>query len=587
MIGVTPLTTSADEPEGQRGRLAGDPGQGLGLQRAFVKLLFSFRGQDPSLDARLKRLGQAIKTAPKSIAVLTLIDEVVEQITEITQRSPDVTGVACQLANFLGQIRLDPESGAQGRALQLRLAGARTQDELERLSRASVQLINHQLHDREIIPEPGETGSGNAPLSRLLHLLETENQLAGTVQNLRHRLDEARTQRACLDLAEETATALSFALQNTIASLPPDNVALCRRLLAEIFKAIEPLGHHDRSIENVRGRIEAAENEMDLVVAARQLGGGLKSQRLGYERELKELSEFLARIVQRVEELSTNLRHSGYTHENTVKKSVEMQHALQGQMKEMRERVVEEEEINELKLFVADQLVKIEDSIDQHVKAEGVRQQDARVHVAETLRRLSELEHEMAQLQNDFDEQHSLNLIDPLTGAYNRLGYMEGIQQAYLHWTRSGGDLSLVIFDLDLFKNINDQFGHSTGDKVLISVAGLMRKHIRGVDLICRCGGEEFVLVMPDVDIESAARVAEKLRAAIGSSQFRFKDEPVPVTVSCGISHFRDGDTVEDVFERTDRALYRAKNLGRNRCCIDDGNKTPERLPLEAVSRNT
>jgi diguanylate cyclase len=190
--------------------------------------------------------------------------------------------------------------------------------------------------------------------------------------------------------------------------------------------------------------------------------------------------------------------------------------------------------------------------------------------VVETLRRLSELESEMAQLRSDFDEQQSLSMIDPLTGVYNRLGYMEGISREYARIQRHGGTLSIAIFDLDFFKNINDQFGHATGDKVLSSVAALLRKHVRGVDLICRYGGEEFVLVMPETNLEGAATVADKLRNVIGSSQFRFKDAPVPVTVSCGVASFRVEDTIDEVFERADRALYRAKNLGRNRCCLEE-----------------
>jgi len=100
----------------------------------------------------------------------------------------------------------------------------------------------------------------------------------------------------------------------------------------------------------------------------------------------------------------------------------------------------------------------------------------------------------------------------------------------------------------------------------LTSLAALLRKHLRGTDHICRIGGEEFVLIMPDTDLNGAFTVAEKMRTTVAASQFRFKDAPVPVTLSCGVATFQGEDLVEDVFERADRGLYQAKNTGRNRC---------------------
>jgi diguanylate cyclase len=160
-------------------------------------------------------------------------------------------------------------------------------------------------------------------------------------------------------------------------------------------------------------------------------------------------------------------------------------------------------------------------------------------------------------------------LIDPLTGILNRLGYNESVAREYGRWKRMGGNLALAMLDIDHFKQINDRFGHATGDKVLTSLAALLRKHLRGVDHICRVGGEEFVLVMPDTDLTGAAVVAEKMRATVAASQFRVKDTPVPVTFSCGVATFHAEDLVEDVFERADRALYLAKNSGRNRCATE------------------
>jgi diguanylate cyclase len=159
--------------------------------------------------------------------------------------------------------------------------------------------------------------------------------------------------------------------------------------------------------------------------------------------------------------------------------------------------------------------------------------------------------------------------MDPLTSVFNRMGYNEGIGREFARWKRYGGELSLLTFDLDFFKSINDSYGHAAGDKVLASVAALLRKQIRQCDVLCRLGGEEFAVILPETNVYGAAAIADKLRASIASSQFRFKDQPVPVTVSIGAAEFRGADTQEDVFERADRALYLAKKGGRNRCCTE------------------
>jgi diguanylate cyclase len=183
---------------------------------------------------------------------------------------------------------------------------------------------------------------------------------------------------------------------------------------------------------------------------------------------------------------------------------------------------------------------------------------------------MTSLESEMADLRASLNEQQAISLRDALTGVFNRLGYTEAITREHSRWQRHGGELSLAILDLDLFKSINDQFGHATGDKVLTAVAALFRKQVRAGDLVCRIGGEEFVVVMPETSLDAAVVVADKLREAVAASQFRLKDQPVPVTISCGVAAFHDVDGIDEVFERADQALYRAKAKGRNRYCVEE-----------------
>ena len=125
-----------------------------------------------------------------------------------------------------------------------------------------------------------------------------------------------------------------------------------------------------------------------------------------------------------------------------------------------------------------------------------------------------------------------------------------------------------MVCDIDLFKRINDSYGHLAGDKVLTIIARSLQRNLRVSDFIARFGGEEFVILMPGTTAEDAKIVAEKLRKKIEQSPFNFKKEPVQITISFGISQFAMDEHADEVFSRADKALYKAKKLGRNQSQI-------------------
>ena len=157
-------------------------------------------------------------------------------------------------------------------------------------------------------------------------------------------------------------------------------------------------------------------------------------------------------------------------------------------------------------------------------------------------------------------------MTDSLTGAHSRYAYESRIAEEFHRWQRHSQPLAFSIWDIDLFKRINDSYGHEAGDRLLRGVAELLARNKRGEDFLARIGGEEFVLLLPMTTLEAATSVAEKLRLVVETTAFRHHGEPVQVTVSAGLTEFREGDTPQSVFERADRALYAAKAEGRNRC---------------------
>ena len=151
---------------------------------------------------------------------------------------------------------------------------------------------------------------------------------------------------------------------------------------------------------------------------------------------------------------------------------------------------------------------------------------------------------------------------DPLTKLMNRLNGDTTLRREFSRVSRSGNHLSVILADIDHFKSINDRFGHPVGDDVLVGVARVMQDVVRENDSLCRWGGEEFLLILPDTTADDALILAERVRTAVGHAE---NPTGEPVTLSAGIAGVRAEDTVESLIDRADAALYRAKEDGRNR----------------------
>lgn len=174
-------------------------------------------------------------------------------------------------------------------------------------------------------------------------------------------------------------------------------------------------------------------------------------------------------------------------------------------------------------------------------------------------------------LRNRLEESVEMAITDSLTGLFNRR-YMEShLKTLVSESLKNGRPLSVLIADIDHFKKVNDTYGHDAGDEVLKEFSARFRSNLRGIDLACRLGGEEFVIVMPDTDTNMAFQVGERMRACIASDEFRVNaDLQIPVTASIGLATMDDAaDTPATLYKRADNALYAAKRGGRNRVMSD------------------
>ncbi len=162
-----------------------------------------------------------------------------------------------------------------------------------------------------------------------------------------------------------------------------------------------------------------------------------------------------------------------------------------------------------------------------------------------------------------------LSFHDPLTDIYNRRYFMEAGEEEIKRAHRYQDPLSVLMLDIDHFKEVNDTYGHAAGDAVLEHLASLLKENLREVDIPARLGGEEFGIIMPSTDIEAAGQAAERIREIIEENPTVFEGEEISVTVSAGVAFYREHiEDMDELLQEADRALYAAKNRGRN-CTVE------------------
>lgn len=168
-------------------------------------------------------------------------------------------------------------------------------------------------------------------------------------------------------------------------------------------------------------------------------------------------------------------------------------------------------------------------------------------------------------LENKALEYEKRASTDFLTGLYNRAKFSELYHNAYVNMLARNNGLSIIFFDIDHFKKLNDTYGHGVGDEVLKAIGQSLMQTLRNIDIICRWGGEEFIALLPTADIEQAAKIAEKIRTNVGSLVFDFGER---VSVSLGVYEVQRGEGMNDAIEKADSALYEAKETGRDRVVV-------------------
>lgn len=284
------------------------------------------------------------------------------------------------------------------------------------------------------------------------------------------------------------------------------------------------------------------------------------------ERAKEEIEGLLGHMVGKLDQIGKFVAEQHQSQAQSQASSETLNTQLVGEIKAMGETVEAAKDLLQIRHQVRSRL----DAIDKHLQ--DFRQREATFAAAISARseqmrsRIVELEAEAKRLQSQLQDEQRASTLDVLTGIPNRQAYDRRIDEELHRLRRFKQVTCLAVWDVDHFKRINDTYGHRAGDRVLRVVADCFASRIRSTDFIARYGGEEFVLILPGTHLEDALRFSERIRAAIAELGFHFRGSPVSITVSSGLTALTPDDTAGAAFDRADKALYRAKQEGRNRC---------------------
>jgi len=529
------------------------------LRRQLIKLVFKQYGQSKALDACLTRLHRQLRDGSRRADIDQTVGDVLEEMLQLPQAQPGSQQERQHAGAVLAALGLKidwPDPAAAGSCERLR----ELRDESAAIHKFA-DLVNRCLtHDAEEVWRDAARR-----LNRILDRLEAPG---AEVAQLRARLARVSSQGDFISAAEGLLNALSRDGGSAAGDATPTGPSEAAHTLHAL---IETLSLPEDSQNEAAGLVQRlakspSEPMRRLVGAVANLLADVQDHLHG---QLKDVTGFLKTTQLRLQGLHSLLLSSADIRQEALRDGERLESVISDHLAGIRTSMDEAADLATLKRAISGQLASIDTDVASYIESERRRAAETERAVCALTTQLNDLESQTLQLRDALAEEQTKALNDALTGIPNRLYYEERLREEVERWRQDGQPLATVVIDIDLFKGINDRYGHHAGDKVLATVAQQLSSQIRASDFFARYGGEEFVLLLPGTTLADATRLADKLRRNIEECRFRYGELPVPVTISCGVSEFRSGDAAEDAFKRADEALYAAKRGGRNRTCSD------------------
>ena len=366
--------------------------------------------------------------------------------------------------------------------------------------------------------------------------------------------------------ATTAATAAAAAAVATAAGAP--NVARIHALVVDLIERLAMLPDAQTVIQPLKVQLLAATSDAEIVVVLHRVAEMVNEQHGRVQREKDDLQRMLHQITQHLDRVAGYIKGEAVEQQVAVDSGTDLNNKLLGEVRALNANVEQASDLAALQLKARGSLNAISGHLRDFRAREERRASSYRERAEGMRQRVEELELQSRALQESLEREQRLALIDTLTGIPNRLSFTDRVTQEFKRWHRFHEPFSLAVWDIDHFKAINDSYGHPAGDKVLRSIAQQLAGNVRETDFVARYGGEEFVMILLGAPVDEAMSVVDALRTKVSELGFQFDGKRISVTVSCGVSAVQKDDTVEQAMERADKALYQAKELGRNRCAM-------------------
>ncbi|WP_417499357.1 GGDEF domain-containing protein [Methylophaga sp.] len=520
------------------------------LERGLSRLALVSHGLDMALDDQLDKLRKHLRT---SVRDKTLVESILEEIETAISRMDEDKLSQSTLTTLLIRLidKIDWPENKKKHVLKLRKRAVKKADD------ALPQMLDELtvLIDECMSSTPKEDEERGL-FSRFFQNKQSQHNLNKT--NITARVSLANLSATSDEKADTTP---SEAIE--------DKVITPQALLIELLERLSLPTEFSSKASELRLKIHDGLKAEDVPKTISSIADIVSQLSSSVMAEKKEYESFLRDLTKKITSLDKYL----YEVVQEDLSAYEERHKLAGDVEQtmvgLRTDVESAADFEDIKHLLSQRLDHLNEQITHYQHADNTRFANSQKQIEALTQRLHEMESEANELRLATSKARALAMKDPLTGIWNRQALTEVLQTEYSRWTRYQKSLTMVIWDVDYFKSVNDKFGHSAGDVVLKTIARIFKDSTRQADFIARYGGEEFVGLFPEIDLEQALDMANKIRQTIEKTQFQHNGISVPITASAGLVCFEKGDTIEDVFKRADKALYEAKGQGRNNCQVE------------------
>ncbi len=539
------------------------------LERLLVRVSLAAEGLDSKLDAELGALRNIVRKENATARDLNRqLDVIEKQVLSMDQeREGTVEGVLQALSDLVEQLLTCDLGRAEKKALKS--YGKQLRNRVNDL-RQYPELLNEfgKLQGQalaDIVSSQDPTTTKEGFFSRLFGNKEQTKDI-DTADSQSEAVEE---EPAGVPGEQETRVPAEKSPAHAGIENPqefePGFSAIADHVCATLVNLVEHLQlpeGMDKDVGKVRKKISSGLNWYELVPTLDDIANLVIA---AFGKGQKDFESFLKSLDARLVSIQEFLEKTRQNQSESTDNKNELQEAMRNHVNLIHQDVKAAENLSVLQSTVKSNLDSILASLERFLQKEDGRESELQQEMAELQERLQSMESESREMQQALIEQQQKALTDVLTGLPNRMAYENRVMDEYERWRRYKHPLTLVVTDIDHFKRVNDKYGHLAGDKVIQLIGKEVSRRIRKTDFMARYGGEEFVILLPETAADIAFEVMDKTREMISRMPFHFDNEKVQITVSMGLSEFAGDASIDQVFNQADQALYKAKNLGRNR----------------------